>query len=104
MSKMLTKQDCKDLSHTICGSFYHGREKEFELWRNKKVPKNSNSIMYFYDNQTTAFLCFNIFKKNKNASLVWRETSWTIKGSKKINWDEEWIVIIYDPKEAKKFK
>ena len=56
MSKMLTKQDCKDLSHTICGCFYHGKEKEFELWRNKKVPKNNDSI----NNESKDSLMFTI--------------------------------------------
>lgn len=29
MSNLLTYTDCKDLCHTICQSFYYGREKVF---------------------------------------------------------------------------
>ncbi len=103
MSNLLTYIDCKDLCHTICQSFYHGRENEFEVWRNNKVPINKNSVMYFYDNQTTAFICFNVLKKKFKASLLWREYNYTIGKSKKLHWSDEWIIVVNDKKEFKTF-
>lgn len=102
-SIMLTIKDCVDLSHQICKSFYHGRENEFEVWKNKKVPSNEKSVMYFYDNQTTAFLCFNKFKSKFKTSLAWREYNYTVGKSKKLNWSEEWILIVENPKKVKDF-
>ena len=100
---ILSYKDCEDLSHSSCKSFYHGRNNEFEIWRNKKVPKNLNSVMYFYDNQTTALICYNIFKNKYKCSLTWREYNYTIGKSKKSNWSEDWIIIVNNPKKSKQY-
>ena len=104
MAQILSYKDCEDLSNTITKSFYYGRNDEFEVWRNKKVPKNENSIMYFYNNQATALICYNILKTKYNCSLVWREYNYTVGKSKKTNWAEDWIVISNNPKKAKQFE
>jgi len=103
MKQLLNYKDCEDLSNTICKSFYHGRSNEFEVWRNKKVPNNKNSIMYFYDNLQTALMSYNVFKSKHKCSLVWREYNYTIGKSKKLNWSEDWIVVVNNSKKSKQF-
>ena len=89
----LNRQDCMDLAHTMCNSFYDGREDEFEIIRNDNVPKNIDSVMLFYDTHVSALLCYNTLNKNNDTSLVWREVCWTIKGDDKKNYEQEWVII-----------
>jgi hypothetical protein len=108
---LLNKQDCKDLAHSSCNSFYDARKDEFEILKNKQVPTNKDSIMLFYDAELTALLCYNFFKKEADVSLVWREVAYTI-GKKKWYWfspkpeySEEWIIVLNCLKKKKnKFK
>ena len=93
LNNLLSKQDCMDLAHTTCNSFYDGREDEFEILKNKKVPKNKDSIMLFYDNHLSALLCYNTLNEHNYSSLIWREVRSTIKGKNQKNYTEEWIVI-----------
>ena len=93
MATNLSKEDCLDLSHTICNSFYHGREDEFEIIKNDNVPKNIDSVMLIYDTYLAALLCYNILNKNNDTSLVTRDVCWTIKGEDKKNYEQEWIII-----------
>ena len=103
MNNLLSLKDCEDLSNSSCQSFYYGREDEFEVWRNNKIPKNLGSVMYFYDSLTTALICYNVYKRKYKTSLVWREHNYTIGKSKKQHWVEDWIVIADNPKKYKEF-
>ena len=59
-----TTEDAKELSHTICQSFYHGREGEFEmLHKNDDVPSNDQQLMYFYAFQFSFSCLLNIVPK-----------------------------------------
>tara|TARA_R100000656_G_scaffold114115_1_gene86455 strand:- start:33 stop:347 length:315 start_codon:yes stop_codon:yes gene_type:complete len=91
---LLSKQDCMDLAHTSCNSFYDDRKAEFEIIKNKEVPNNKDSIMLFYDSHLTALMCYNTLKSKTDTSMVWREVSYSIGKSKKIQFTEEWILII----------
>ena len=91
---LLSKQDCMDLAHTSCNSFYDDRKDEFEILKNKQVPTNKDSIMLFYDTHLTALICYNTFKTKTDVSMVWREVSYTVGKSKKQRFNQEWILII----------
>lgn len=106
MKQLLNYKDCEDLSNTICQSFYYEKLNQgnyFEVWRNKKVPNDLNSVMYFYDNLQSALISYNVFKNKYKCSLVWREYNYTIGKSKKLNWSEDWIVIVNNKKKFKEF-
>tara|TARA_Y100001937_G_scaffold114868_1_gene165076 strand:+ start:748 stop:1116 length:369 start_codon:yes stop_codon:yes gene_type:complete len=90
-----TTEDAKELSHTICQSFYHGREGEFEmLHKNDDVPSNDQQLMYFYAFQLEALLSYKAFLKNDpNTAMVVREVEPYVKDKKIIIRQFEYIVI-----------
>ena len=96
---MLDLIDAYDLAHTMCGSFYNERPKEFETLNGKpETITNKESTFLIYETRLEALLSYKAFIAHKdksiNAALLWREVSWTIGEDPKVNFGEEYIILV----------
>jgi hypothetical protein len=96
---MIDLKDAYDLANTICRAFHEERSDEFETLNGKpETIKDEGSTFLFYDTRLEALLAYKAFIAHKdktiNAAMLWREKTWTIKGDPKVNWGEDFIVLI----------
>ena len=94
---MLDLKDAYDLANTICGAFHEERFNEFEtLNGDPESITSEGSSFLIYNTRLEALLSYKAFLAHKtiNAAMIWREMTWTIGKDPKVNWGEEFIVLI----------
>ena len=96
---MLDIKDAYDLAYDIGQAFHEKRLDEFDTLNGKpETIKDSEGCFLFYARRLEALLSYKAFLAHKpktiNAAILWREVTWNIEDDSKVNWSEEYVVLI----------